>query len=352
MRTIGIKNLKKAARNKGRVAAYAAVFFLLPALFVGPRPAGAWETAPFYTRHMNPLVQVFGLPPAEDGTLTPAGQVDARLVLDIANNFNQGKDSFEYLNLDGETYRTALVFRYGVSRKVEVGLDIPYIAHTGGIFDGFIADFHNFFHFTNRRRNQVKNDQLDYRYIRNGTTRIDIEQSTSGLGDIMASLGLQLYREPGAQRRAAALRLEIKLPTGDSDRLLGSGGTDFALSLAGTDAASLAAWEVTLFGQIGGLWITNSAILKDMSRHFVGFGTLGFGWTPLSWLALKTQLDVHTPFFHHTQINALGPWATQVDVGFTFALRKNTSFDLGISEPIMVETAPDVDFHLALRQRF
>ncbi len=314
--------------------------------------AEAFAVYPFYSRHMSPVTQIFGLPPAEGGTLTPSGHLEGRVVLDIANNFNKGKNPNETLNFDGETYRTTLALRYGLNKTLEIGLDVPYVAHTGGVFDGFIEGFHNVFHFTNKSRNEVKNNQLDYQYIRNGVTRIDIENSTSGLGDLMMSLGVRLYRDDAPKGRSAALRLGLKLPTGDSDRLLGSGSTDFSLALAGTDPASLSAWDLTLFGEIGGVWINNSEVLEDMTRHLVGFGTLGFGWAPLTWMALKAQLDVHSPFFRDTRINALGPWATQVDVGFTFALAKKTFFDLGISEPILVETAPDVDFHLALRRRF
>lgn len=347
-----LRGTKNAVQRGG--GARLAVCFLVLILLGWSGTAGAFEVYPFYTRHMSPLVQIFGLPPVEDGTLTPAGHLDGRVVLDIANNFNWGNSPTENLNLDGETYRTTLAFRYGLSKRLEIGLDIPYVAHTGGVFDSFIEDFHSAFGFTNRSRNKVPKNQLDYHYIRNGVTRFDISHSTSGIGDVMLSMGVGLLGERGhsPQNRSLALRMGVKLPTGDSARLLGSGGTDVYLSLAGTDPATLSGLNLTLFGELGELWITHSAVLPDLTRHFVEFGTLGCGWTPLSWLALKVQFDVHSPFYRDTKMDPMGPWATQVDGGFTFALPKKTFFDLGISEPIMVETAPDVDFHFALRRLF
>ena len=329
-----------------------AVLIFMLFILGGSTQAIALEIYPFYTRNMSPVTQIFGLPPAEGGTLAPPGQVEGRLVLDIANNFNQGASSTEVLNFDGETYRTTLVLRYGLNKTLEIGLDVPYVAHTGGIFDSFIEGFHNVFHFSNRVRNRVENNQLDYLYTRDGVHRIDMENSTSGLGDLMLSLGVRLFHGSAPQGRSAALRMGLKLPTGDSDRLLGSGSTDFFLALAGTDPATLSACDMTLFGEIGGVWINDSEVLEDIGRPLVGFSTLGFGWSPLSWMALKAQFDIHSPLFRDTGINTLGAWATQVDAGFTFALAKRTFFDLGISEPIFVETAPDVDFHLALRRRF
>ena len=41
-----------------------------------------------------------------------------------------------------------------------------------------------------------------------------------------------------------------------------------------------------------------SDIPKDLGKGLAfGFGSLGLGWQPLDWLALKVQWDAHTKFY-------------------------------------------------------
>lgn len=336
---------------KGRISIFLALFFLTG----GPvwlSSSSAFEVTPFYTRQQSPLVQIFGLPAAEDAALVPAGRVDGRLVLDMANNFSLGQTPREQLELDGETYWTTLVLRYGVAKRVELGLDVPYVVHTGGIFDGFIEWFHDTFGFTNDSREDLDRNRLAYRYVRNGETRVDIRDSTDGIGDILLSCGIQLYREDGPAFRSVALRTGLKLPVGESDKLRGSGSTDLSLRLAASDAATFSAWHLTFYGEAGGLLMSKGDVLEDQQRHLVGFGTAGVGWNPLEWLALKAQVQAHTPFYSDSRFNPIEASAVHVTGGFTFGLPGETCFDLGLSEPVVSETAPDASFHLALRKRF
>jgi len=58
---------------------------------------------PFYSRNLNPFVQIYGLPAGEGPTLTGKGALEARLVLDIANNYTASADQGETIIIRGET---------------------------------------------------------------------------------------------------------------------------------------------------------------------------------------------------------------------------------------------------------
>jgi hypothetical protein len=311
-------------------------------------PAAAEEPVqPFYSRNQNPFVQIYGLPAPEGAILVPTHSLDARLVLDIANNFASSSTSSESVTIDGETWRTTLALRYGLGKNLEIGLDLPYIDHSGGIFDGLIEGWHDLIGFSQDGRDQVPHGRLLYRYTENGVTKLNINDANSGLGDLLLSLAVPLRRGP----RALALRTAVKLPTGSASRLRGSGSTDFSARLSGEDRQTFAAWDITWFGDAGVLLMTKGDVLPDRQRHVVGFGSLGFGWQPLTWLTLKAQLDGHTAFYD-SALTELGDSSAQLVLGGTLALPADLSFDVALAEDVIVNTAPDAVFHFMLQRRF
>ena len=333
---------------------FAIIFFLLNAFsfHLVPAHGAPPEIDPFYTRHLNPVIQLFGLPPAEGAALVPAGRLDTRLFFDGSNNFSRSSSAVEALLFDGETYRTTLGFRLGLPKGLEVGIDIPFVAHEGGIFDGLISDFHETFGFVANSRDDAENNNLNYRYERDGITRFSIDEPVSGFGDILLSGGLQLYRREKPAPRALALRAYLKLPVGEAKKLTGSNSTDFALSLAASDSVWLAEWRLTLYGALGGLVMGDGEVLEEQHRRLAGFGYAGIGWAPLRWMALKLQVDGHTSFFNDSEFEAINSWSTQLAGGFTFYLPREVVIDVAILENILVETAPDVSLHLGVQKRF
>lgn len=310
------------------------------------------DVAPFYTRDQGPFSQVFGLPPAEGGRIVPPGRLDARLVLDIANSDSgEWLSSRETLELDGETLRLSLALRYGLGDRMEIGLDVPYVSTSGGTFDGFIDTFHDVSGLPLAPKPTQKY-RMVYYYARDGVTEVDIREPTSGVGDVLLTIGYQLAGGETGSARTMAVRAGLKLPTGDPGALRGSGGTDISLRLAGTDGETLSRQRVTFYGEAGVLWMGKGNVLEQQQREIAGFGTVGAGWSPLSWLALKIQLDTHSAFYRDSVSEVLTSPVFQVAGGGAFALPWGTTLDIGISENIFTETSPDVTFHLALRKQF
>ena len=324
------------------------VFILMFLLLPGAAFADV-ALSPFYSRNLSPVVNVFGLPAVERGALVPEGVVEGRLVLEAANNFTVNASDREAIVLDGETYRNILAARWGVGKRMELGVDLPVVFHDGGVFDGFIENWHETFDLPGGGRGGAVEDRLLYAYSRSGEERLAIREETGGLGDVSLKLGWQLHsQEMEGRESALSLRASLKLPTGDSDSLRGSGATDAALHLN---------WERqqrrhAFFASFGGLYLGEGDVLPELQEDWVAFGSLGAAWKAFSSLALKIQLDGHTPFYKRTDLRELGDPSIQLLLGGTLALPGETMLDLGVSEDIAVDTAPDVVFHLALLRRF
>ena len=326
-------------------------FLGLGILFFPPLLQAA-EITPFYTQNQSPLVQIFGLPSIGNPTVLPPKKADVRMILDYTSNYVEDSNPRENILLDGESARITLDVRYGIERTFEVGVAIPYIIESGGFLDGFIIDYHNTFGFPQGGRDQAPRNRLLYQYQKDGQQLLQINQSSQGIGDIQFTGGFQLYESPMKSSRAVALRTSLKLPTGDSGQLHGSGSTDLALWIIAGDDYKVAIGHFSVFGAAGIMGTTRGNVLPDQQRHGVGFGSLGVGWSPARWIAFKVQANGHTAFYKDSALRELNANSVQLTIGGTLAFTERISLDLGITEDVIVKTAPDVVFHLALRGQF
>ena len=312
----------------------------------------ALDITPFHTRNQSPLVQIYGLPATGNAILLAPGGKEVHAIIDHASNFVDNTGAGEQLLLDGETTRMAVSGRYGLGKNMELGIEIPYVDHSGGFLDGFIIDYHDFFGFPQGGRNQAPRNRLLYRYTRNGVEKLRLDRSGSGVGDVSLMAGFKLYHDGKEFPTAVALRTSLKLPTGDSAALRGSGSTDFSGWITASSDYKLPLGHGTTFAAAGLMAMTSGDILPEQQRRQVAFGSLGTGWSPLSWLALKVQLDAHTPFYKDSQLRSLADNAVQLQIGGTLGLSERTTLDIAVSEDIVTQTSPDVVFHVDLGMRF
>jgi len=309
---------------------------------------------PFYTFNQSPLVQIYGLPAAESAIIQPPGHAWSLLAIDVASNYTSHVTNRESILLDGESDRLTLAVRYGLTDRLEMGMDLPWVGYNGGIFDNFVEGWHRFFGLPQGGRTRAPHDRLLFTYSKDDQERLRLDNANSGIGDIRLNSGWQLYHEGGPNPCALALRASLKLPTGSSSELRGSGSTDFALWLTASDDFPLSKWwgHVTLFGAAGALAMTNGQVLKDQQQNLAGFGSLGMGWSPRDWIALKTQVSLHSPFYQGSDLGELSRTAVQLLIGGTLAFSSQTALDIAVSEDARVATSPDVALHLGLSHQF
>ncbi len=318
-----------------------------------PIAASASDIAPFESINQSPLVSIFGLPGAGNFFLLSPGRTELGLNSVLSSNYTKNDNAREAIILDGETTRFTLLVRHGLTPRFEVGVKIPYIIQSGGFLDGSIESYHSAFGFPQGGRDQAPRNRLLYSYRRDGVDRVLVDATGSGVGDLALTGAWQLYQSGGNEKEALALYISLKLPTGDSDQLQGSGSTDIAVWLAGGTEGKFEFGKWTTYGAAGMLYLTEGKVLPDQQKNWAGFGSLGLGWqTPLSWLGLKVQADAHTPFYSDSELKEIGANSVQLIAGGTLYLSGNTSLDIGVGEDLTVTTAPDVSFYLTLRSRF
>jgi len=319
-------------------------------ILVTQRAALAVDVYPFDTFNQSPLVQIYGLPaPGRPKVLRP-GESEFGVGCDLANNFAHDANDRESVFLDGETVRTTFAIAHGFSGGYEAGLELPVLYQGGGFLDGFIEGWHSFFGLYNGTRGSEPKNRLLYQYIENGTPRIRETRSSAGIGDLRLTGASQLYRQNGSD---VALRGMLKVPTGDSASLFGSGSTDLSLWIsAGHDFPFQNYGHAAVFGSSGLLAKTRGDVLSDQERPLVWFGNVGAGWSPNDYLVLKLQVSSHTPFYRGSDLVELNGIVTQLTYGATVAFCAKTSLDFGMSEDIAIDRSPDTTFHLALSRKF
>lgn len=315
-----------------------------------PAPARAAEIVPFQSFNQSPLVQIYGLPAPGSARILPAGKSRAGLALDLASNFAQDQSSREDVVLDGESVRATLSYQRGIADRFEAGLELPLVSHGGGFLDGFIEGWHRFFQLPNGGRPLAPRNRLLYRYRKDGEDRFSYRKPEAGVGDLRLTGGTRLIQ---SEAGGVALRAALKLPTGDSAGLSGSGSTDLALWCTGQRDYRLKGWGgAAWFGTLGGLAKTQGEVLRGQERYLVGFGSLGVGWSPTDLLGFKLQLSSHTPFYRGSDLPELDGFSSLLMIGGTLAFTKESALDIGVSEDVMVNRSPDVAFHLALTTTF
>jgi len=329
-----------------------AALLLLPWL-AAPAAAADMEITPFRTINQSPLTQIFGLPAETGATITPPGHLTVAFSQDIANDFALSSSSNESIHLDGESYRWTLATRYGIADGFEAGIEIPYVLYGGGVFDGFIEGWHRFFGLPNEGREFVPRNQLQFSYTKNGVQKLRMTHAGSGIGDISLTGGMRLYDERADDSHdSLALRAALKLPSGDSANLRGSGGTDFTLLLCGS-MNNFTEWgTLGMFGSVGGMAMSKGNVLADQQNTLVGLGTVGLGWAPTEWISFKLQLNWNTPFFHGSSLDELSKSSFMLVSGGALRLPGDYRLDIGVSEDVAVSTAPDVALHLGLSKQF
>lgn len=328
---------------------------LLLLLLLAPQAlcAADMEITPFRTFNQQPTLQVFGLPLDSSAAITPAGRLKVALVEEIANAYRMSSKAGEQLLFDGESYRTTLAISYGFGDRFEAGVNIPYVIYGGGFLDGFITGFHDTFGMPQGERDNAPKGRVNYSYHRNGLEKLRMNRSGSGIGDISLTGAMQLYAaDDAASRQHLALRADLKLPTGEVGSLRGSGSTDLAVSLCGSITDATEWGTLGVFGSVGGLAMTDGRVIADQQNNFAGFGTVGIGWGPASWISFKVQLNATTPLYSHSSLTELSQASMLLVSGGALLLPGNYQLDLAVGEDVAVGTAPDVAFHVGLSKQF
>ncbi len=331
----------------------AALLALLAASLPWPAPADERSpgdggvAGPLAVRNLSPVAQTFALPRALGPVLPPRAGALA-LHVEHANNFTANRDGETWAYLDGTTTVTTLSVRRGWGNRLEWGLEVPLVVHSGGATDGLIDGFHDLFGLPDGGRDGASRNVLDYRLVREGQTLARVDAAEQHLGDVRALLGVRLPDQPGRQ---SALRAAVELPTGRAGNLTGSDAVDVALWWETRDRRWLERLGVTVTIMGGVAFPGDGPLPGDMRRPVVFAGHLGLHYPLRPALSVHAQLDGHSDLAD-TPIPQLGDRALLGTLGATWRWPSSRWLALAVVEDLTTRSAPDVVFKLSMGSRF
>ncbi len=301
-------------------------------LFLDQTPRSARLLAPrdvrlsFTLSHENTLVGDDALQSlfAEDDFSTLGGIVTEPILANVAALSEGGTSYF----IDGETMRMVLEGAVGVGPRLELDVEIPLLLHSTGRFDGTIDSYHERFGFPDGGRSSFAQYRYVGGYVGDGES-VFIEGSPGGmgLGDIVLSVRSALL-EATERRLAISAGFSLKLPTGDAERLEGSGHSDYGLGV------QLSRWFGRSTVHLGyaytfvGDWALAPGLPMEDLCSLVG--SYAFAWTPRR--VLIAQVLRSSGAFPHRAGGDLGTTATEITIGLRHLPQRGPSLEWGLIE--------------------
>ncbi|NCF15069.1 MAG: DUF3187 family protein [Gammaproteobacteria bacterium] len=292
----------------------------------------------FPLRNHNPFLQVFGLPKFQTDELVRPDKIDFAISYDIANDADDAERAGGDLVIDGEMQTLSLSLRRRAFDRMEFGIDVPYVSHSGGSLDGLIKDWHNLVGLSNSMR-EGPNDQIQHSYALDGITRYELLVPQSGIGDVQLSAAYAM--------ESVTFRASIKLPTGDPDKLTGSGATDVSLGLYAGSTTMLFDRAFDYSGFLGVLALGDGDVLPDFQESTVPYGGVALRWHVTERLSLATQFSLQGSYFD-IDIDEIGGSTIQFAIGGDYRFER-TLLRLAIVEDVAAGATPDFALHLSIR---
>ena len=306
--------------------------------------ASASNITPFASRDQNPLVAIFGQPLPVSAKILAPQQTELHISTNFSNTINSEQTANELFFIDIETHRINLIYDAAIQQDWMLRIQIPLIRHYGGFMDKWIDNYHHILSLPEGVRPYYPQNQMSVHYELHGSTHLDIQQQQKGLGDVALQMAYQAINN---KNFALSYWASIKLPTGESAELTGSGNTDIALWFASHKNLKNSLW---VYGNAGIVAIGKSDVLPVIQKNHALFLTTGLQFNASDNILLKVQLDNHSAFYK-TETDFLGA-VTQLTFGGSILLDSQSEFDIAIAEDIQTGRSPDVNFNLSWRKRF
>jgi hypothetical protein len=335
------------SHTAGRIAAFSVerrhmfqlVFILLSVLLLSA-PVQAEPPLPLSIRNTAPTGLLFGVTPFRSEQRGP------RVNVDHGNMFSGSNREGVETVFDGETTVASLSWNHVFDRsgRWSVGIEVPWIRHGGGVLDGFIEGYHEAFGFGDAGRNRVPRDRLLFGITEGGVPRLFLDDPESGIGDVRIRVGRQFL---AAADKRFSVHAAVELPSGDADKLTGSGGTDVSLWAEYRQAGLFGFERLGVSVMAGAMIPGKSDLLDEYQEDAVPMGHLGFQYRVTDRIELIAQADGQgAPYDIASDV--LGRSAVQGTLGGRIRLWNTVWLDLAVVEDLVSDSTPDVIFHFSL----
>ncbi len=301
---------------------------------LAPRLAVA---APFTAPNLSPPVLIHG-GPSWTVSPEPNQRLTFELTTAVANHFSSDNNGGSSIRLDGETRYLHWGIRSRLRDRWLVGFDLSWLQHTPGKLDRVIDGWHDFFGLPNGGRDRTPRDQLQFRYANGGNSIFDLTQRVTGMGDTRIGVGRIL-----GPKANWLLWGELKLPSGDEQRLTGSGAVDSTLSLTQRGTGQWRERALDWYWGVSASSLGNGDLVGAPVEDWVMRLMAGMSYSIWSRVAFVTQLEAATPHYGGG-LDATGKAALPLTLGAKIRLGTGSSLNLALVEDLSVDSSPDVTF--------
>jgi hypothetical protein len=240
-----------------------------------------------------------------------------------------------------ETLRSGLFFRYGLTDKLEVGMEIPALYRSQGFLAGVIKTTERATTGEAPARKTLANSGFIYDFKKNGQTLFSGQKGDAGLGDITLSGKYRLLAEDDRHPTVSA-RVALKVPSGDSGRFFGSGHADLGIGLA-VEKTFFERWVA--YANANGIFPTGQVAGFSLQPAMSGLAAVEYLWTKD--FSLVAQFDYYSSPFRNTGSPILDRGVTEVAAGFNYRLREHLLWQVYGVENLDFITDSAADFTLA-----
>jgi len=299
---------------------------------------------PLASRNLSPLYANLGVPVLRSAWGTQRGEWDGAYRLHWASHSLQESGHGGSLEFDGETQRHDLSLRVGVTDRLAVEANVPYVRHSEGRLDALIDDWHAFWGLPDGFRDDQPRDQLRFAY--SASSGFLLDEGSSGIGDVELGLSWHLLDSDAA---GISVFAQAKFASGDEGRFTGSGDRGYGAGFRATLPVCLFS-ALSCHAQFGIVDVGRIAWAPGADRRAV-FASLALSWSIGERFVLVGQLDAHSVVYGESPLDSSGTplWGS---LGLRWSVTDAWSVDAGFSEDLAVGTAPDVTFMAGVTRRF
>jgi len=250
--------------------------------------------------------------------------------------------------VDGELYRTAVAVRRGLGKGVQFEVVLPILSFQGGVFDSVVEDFHKAFGFSQvGRKGAPKDSFLIYSGSQRGEFFLEGDPGLA-LGDVVLGVKFAVSKGSKLPRYKLALEALVKLPTGEEEPLLSSGGTDLGTQLLLTRYYA----KSCLHASLGLLYLDESKQLRT-DTQLLPTGMVAWERSLGPKMSGLAQLTVSESPFRDLDLDELARATSQVTLGLKQVVRTKYVLFVGLTENISTfNSSPDIGFHVGLTSIF
>jgi uncharacterized protein DUF3187 len=315
---------------------------LAAALCLYPSQAPAEGFGPFPVRNFNPLQQLVLNMPADRAVVLSQGTLDVRLELAETAAVYSENPANASAQMKFETLRNGLFLRYGVTSKLEVGFELPFLYRWTGFMSGMIEAVEQATTGLSPARSALSNVNYVYNITRNGQQIINGANGALGLGDSMLQFKYQVVRET-SHIPAVAIRTAIKFPTGNQSEFFGSGSPDFGLGVA-IEKALGSRW--VMHGNLNGVAPTGRIAGFALYPTIMGMAAAEYLW--LENLSLTVQFDYYTTPFRNVGLEVFDKGVSELVAGFSYRFAQHWLWQAYAIENVDLVTGGAADFTLGV----